>query len=149
MDEKEMTIRGYVEPLLQGEGYSLYDLKLTKSSLSVVVDRDQPISLDEIVAISEKISALLDEKDPIEGAYSLDVSSSGAEKRIDPSKLDAYLGSYVNITLHSPLKGENVFEGTLGEEEGKLTLTYFDKGRKKTISFDKDGVAKSRLAIKF
>ena len=47
MDEKEMTIRGYVEPLLQGEGYSLYDLKLTKSSLSVVVDRDQPISLDE------------------------------------------------------------------------------------------------------
>ena len=111
-----------IKNLLQGPlaeiGYELVSVKISQGkekSLNVVVDRVEPISLDDIVFVSSLVSEILDKEDPIEGAYTLDVSSLGAEKPIALEKLHLYQGHYVSLHLSTPYKGENILEGTLSE----------------------------------
>ncbi|MCR5491534.1 MAG: ribosome maturation factor RimP [Bacilli bacterium] len=153
MTDIENEIRNLLEKPLADLGYEIYEISFRQgkqATLSIVVDRSEPIGLDDIVSVSEAISPILDEHDPIEGAYTLDVSSSGAEKRIALEKLDQYLGRYVNLHLTHPYKGENYLEGTLlklSEEEAVLLIK--DKSRKKEISFPRGDIDKARLAIEF
>ena len=144
-----------MESRLESEkGFTLenvrYYLSKEGPKLELTVDRVEPISLDDIVNLSDFISAILDETDPIRGAYTLDISSAGAEKPIALEKLDQYDGRYVNLHLSHPVNGENILEGTLQVVDGEtLGLTFFIKGRKKDVTFPKKDVDKARLAIKF
>lgn len=135
-------------------GYTLvsahYQIGPDGPTLAVVVDREAPISLDDIVKVSEPLSAALDEHDPISGPYTLDVSSLGAEKPIRLEDLEKYAGRYVNLHLSHPYKGENILEGTLQEvQTDELTLARNLKGRIQKIQLPRQDVDKARLAIKF
>lgn len=151
MKEEEKKIFDDLLPLVAELGYELKEVRLsgTKSkTLSVVVDRVDPISLEDIVRVSEKVSAYLDEADPIKDAYTLDVSSLGAEKPIDLPRLSEYVGRYVNLHLSHPFKGENVLEGTLLScDEENLTLRIKDKSLRKDIDLPRKDVDRARLAI--
>lgn len=152
--EEERKIREVLEARLNERGYSLegvrYYLSKEGPKLELVVDRDDPISLDDIVTLSDFISPILDENDPIAGAYTLDISSLGAEKPIALEKLASYDGRYVHLHLSHPVGGENILEGTLKVvDEETLGLTFFIKGRKKDVTFPKKDVDAARLAIKF
>ncbi len=154
MNEIEKKITSLLEKPLLEKGYSIYEINYSfspsNSSLSIVLDRKTPISLDEIVVMSDLISSILDDFDPIEGAYTLDVSSSGAEKRIKVNELIDYVGCYVNIHLINPYKGENYLEGELKAVNGpKVVLLTNNKGKKIEIELDRDNIDKARLAIKF
>ncbi len=152
MDEERKAIQALEAPL-QELGYRLVEVHYGKgkeSSLQVVVDRVEPISLDDIVMLSEKISALLDEADPIEEAYSLDISSLGAEKPIAIEELEKYVGRYVNLHLSHPYRGENILEGTLEEAtEDKVLLQIREKTKKVTAELPRKDVDRARLAIQF
>jgi ribosome maturation factor RimP len=152
--EEERKVREVLESRLKEKGYTLegvrYYLSKEGPKLELVVDRDDPISLDDIVALSDFISPILDENDPIAGAYTLDISSLGAEKPIALGKLANYDGRYVHLHLSHPVQGENILEGTLKVvDEETLGLTFFIKGRKKDVTFPKKDVDSARLAIKF
>ena len=153
MKEEETRIYELLSPLVKEQGYEIASLSLSggkSKTLSVVVDRVEPISMEDIVALSGKISDLLDEKDPIEAAYMLDVSSLGAEKPIQPDRLGEYAGRYVNLHLSHPYKGENVLEGTLLRLEGEnLVLLLKIKTRKLEAAIPLKDVDKARLAIEF
>jgi ribosome maturation factor RimP len=146
-------VKALLEAPLSKLGYSLYDVSLAKEkdglTLHLVVDRDDPISLDDIVKVSDFLNPLLDKEDPIESPYTLDVSSLGAEKPLAIDKLERYVGRYVNIHLSNPYKGENTLEGTLMEVTDSLKLEVQDKSRKKVIVITVKDVDKARLAIKF
>ena len=150
---EEEKIKGLLEGPLKDIGYDLVSVKLSGSkekTLSVVVDRVEAIDLDSIVTVSNLVSALLDEADPIEGAYTLNVSSLGAEKPIALEKLPLYIGAYVNLHLTHPYKGDNIVEGTLLKiEEDTVTLERKEKAKKVEISFPLATVDKARLAIRF
>lgn len=132
-------------------GYELVEVKLSggkNKTLSVIVDREEPISLEDIVLVSGKVSDILDEIDPIADPYTLDVSSAGAEKPIPLDRLPAYVGRYVNLHLSHPFKGENVLEGTIKSIEGDvLTLTVKDKTRTRDLPLPLKDIDKARLAI--
>ena len=85
-------VKEALEPTLEKEGYTLADVSLSKDkdglTLHVFIDRDSPISLDDIVAISNIINPILDESDPIKSPYTLDISSLGAEKPLSLDKLE-------------------------------------------------------------
>ncbi len=152
--EEENKIASLLQQPLKEKGFDLYSVVYHNSSegmkLEVVVDRVEPIGLEDIVSLSGFISDLLDESDPIQGAYTLDVSSLGAEKPIALDKLPLYIGKYVNLHLSHPYKGENILEGTLEKiEEGNLTLFYRAKGKLVQATFPEKDVDKARLAIKF
>ena len=152
--EEAAKVKELLEGPLEKEGYSIYSVSLSGpkggKTLSIVVDRDTDISLDDIVKVSDLINPLLDEKDPIEGAYTLDVSSLGAEKPISLEKLERYLNKYVNIHLSHPFEGKNVLEGTLIEtSEETLSIRLKEKGKKRDVTIERRYVDKARLAIEF
>ena len=77
--------------------------------------------------ISRKVSDLLDEADPIEGSYTLEVGSAGAERALKrPSDFQQFLGSPVLMKLYRAREGRKEFAGYLkgyDEATGDVTVT--------------------------
>ena len=150
-------IKRKIEERLNSLGYRLYSLKYLRdkkgNTLEIIVDRDENINLDDIVSVSDNLSTLLDEiDDKDETPYTLDVSSLGAEKPIEISRLDKYVGKYVNLHLSHPYKGENILEGTISsfdKESNTIILTYKIKTRVINASLKISDIDRARLAIKF
>ena len=118
--------------------------------LSIVVDRVEPIDMDAIVALSRVLNDYLDELSPIEEAYTLDISSLGAEKPLKLEQLPLYIGSYIHVHLINPINGENIYEGDLvAVTDDNIQLSYRQKTRVKTVDITKTNISKIRLAIKF
>ena len=139
-----------VSEKLSENGYELVNMTYSNKTLSIVVDRVSPIDMDAIVEVTNVINALLDEVDPFESEYTLDVSSLGAEKPLKIEKLHDYVNSYVNVHLTNPINGENIYEGDLvAVNEDNILLSYRQKTRTKTVDIQKSNISKIRLAIKF
>lgn len=148
------TIKLHIEKLLSTLGYELYDISFKKEMgdlvLDIVVDKDEPIDMDMITSVSEAISLKLDEIDPIEDEYVLNVSSLGAEKPLTIEKLPKYVNNFIHLHLKNPIDGENIYEGILEyADESKLILSYKIKTRTKKIEVELTNIYKVRLAIKF
>ena len=144
------SLEKIVNDKLLESGYELVSLSLTNKTLSIVVDRVAPIDMDAIVEVTHILNDLLDEIDPIEGEYTLDVSSLGAEKPLKIERLNDYINSYINVHLINPINGENIYEGDLVSVSNEMiTLSYRQKTRIKTVDIQKSNISKIRLAIKF
>ena len=135
-------------------GYELVNLNFTvvskEKTLSVVVDRVEPIDMEAIVELSHQLNDFLDEIDPIEEGYTLDISSLGAEKPLNIKDLDKYVNNYVNVHLINPIDGENIYEGDLvAVNEENIVVSYRIKTKTKTVDILKSNISKIRLAIKF
>lgn len=135
-------------------GYELVSFNISNSkddlTLSLVVDRVEPIDMDAITDISNKINAYLDEIDPFNHPYTLDISSLGVEKPLKVEELDKYVSRYVNVHLINPIEGENIYEGELVEVlEDNIKLSFRIKTRTKVVDIQKSNISKIRLAIKF
>lgn len=153
MDEIKKVTEALSGPL-NDCGYTLYSVKLFKTkeglTLQIVVDRDDPISIDDIVKVSDLINPILDREDPISGPYTLDVSSLGSEKPLSLEQLERYLGKFVHLHLSKPWKGLNDLEGTLlNADSEEVTLERVEKGKTKEIRLNRSDIDKARLAIKF
>ena len=144
------TLKGLIETKVAEQGYELSSLSFAKETLSLVVDREQDIDMDAIVSLTNVLNAYLDELNPFEKAYTLDISSLGAEKPLKVEKLDAYVGKYVHVHLINPIKGENIYEGDLTSvNDSSIVLTYKNKTRSIAVEIEKSNTSKIRLAIKF
>ncbi len=135
-------------------GYDLVTLNLSTynkdKTLSIVVDRVAPIDMDAIVEVTHSLNEFLDEIDPFEGGYTLDISSLGAEKPLKIECLKDYISSYVHVHIINPINGENIYEGDLVDvKEDSITISYHVKTRIKTVDIPKSNISKIRLAIKF
>ena len=150
---EEAKVKDALTLPLKEKGYDISSIVFhggKEAKLEIVVDRVEPIGLDEIVTISGFISDCLDKLDPIEEAYTLDVSSAGAEKEIPLDNLPQYVGRYVHLHLSHPYKGENILEGSLKSMEGDTTILIIkDKSKKREISFPSSTIDGARLAIEF
>ena len=135
-------------------GYELVSLTINivkgEKNLVIIVDRVEPIDMDAIVDLSHKLNTYLDEIDPIEEGYTLDISSLGAEKPLKIEKLKDYINSYINVHLVNPINGENIYEGNLDEvNDDSIILSFKEKTRTKVVDIKKSNISKIRLAIKF
>ena len=152
MDLKTLTPQ--IEKKVNDLGYDLFSISTRKEKgdliLSIVVDKVDPIDMNEIVSISEQLSAFLDEIDNSDTAYILDVSSLGAEKPLKVESIKDYVGRYVNVHINNAIDGENIFEGTLLEvTDDSITVEYRIKTRVKKVVILQSNIYKIRLAIKF
>lgn len=153
MGIEENVLKLITEPI-KSLGYEDVQVKYVKEFgtqyLRVLVDKDDVIDLEDIVKVNDLISPLLDEADLIQNEYVLDVTSFGAEKPINVSNLEKYVGKYVNLHLVKPYKGENILEGDLKEvNKDNVTLIYKEKARAKEAVLNRVDIDKARLAIKF
>ncbi|SLJ97499.1 MULTISPECIES: ribosome maturation factor RimP [unclassified Paenibacillus] len=145
------TVEEMIQPYLNEQGFELVDIEYVKEGsnwfLRVYVDKEGGIDIDDCVLISEKLSAKLDENDPIPTIYFLEVSSPGAERPLKkPEDVAKSVGKNVFVTTYEPVNGIKEFEGKLlSFDNGELVI---EAGKKQhAILYDK--VATARLAILF
>ena len=140
-------------PAIAEQGCTLWDVEYVKEAgtwyLRVLLDKEGGVDILDCEAISRKLSDLLDEADPIEGSYTLEVGSAGAERALKrPGDFQRYLGSPVLVKLYRNMDGRKDFPGTLtAYDEASGDVTVAVNGRE--ITFAKKDVALVRLRAEF
>ncbi len=107
----------------------------------------QTVGIDDCENVSRFLSEKLDENDPIEQNYYLEVSSPGMDRLLVSQKdFERFAGQLVDVKLYKALDGRKEFNGILiGVKDDVLTLNIDNK----EFSFAMSSVAKINLAVVF
>ena len=140
-------------PAIAEQGCTLWDVEYVKEAgtwyLRILLDKEGGVDILDCEEISRKVSDLLDEADPIEGSYTLEVGSAGAERALKrPGDFQRYLGSAVLVKLYRNQDGRTEFPGVLtgyDEATGDVTITV----GKQEMAFAKKDIALVRLRVEF
>jgi len=140
-------------PAIAEAGCTLWDVEYVKEAgtwyLRVLLDKEGGVDILDCENVSRKLSDLLDEADPIEGSYTLEVGSAGAERALKrPSDFQRFLGSPVLVKLYRSQNGRKEFAGTLtahDADSGAVTITVGSR----EMTFEKKDVALVRLRVEF
>jgi ribosome maturation factor RimP len=123
------VIERIITPTVEGMGYELVRLTLSggqRKTLQVMAEpKDgRHMSLEDCTKISRAISAVLDVEDPIEGAYSLEVSSPGIDRPLTrPKDYERFAGFEAKLETRAPIDGRKRFKGRLrGLEAGQVKI---------------------------
>ena len=145
------TVRELILPVAQELGYLLWDVEYvkegTKMILRVTIDKEEGVGIEDCERMHRAIDPILDEADPIEGAYYLEVSSPGIERdlRTDEHIL-ASLGARVELRLYAPVNGSKSFSGLLtAYEDGKIALETAGG----VLEFERAAVSKMKTVFDF
>ena len=137
-------------PYVEARGCTLWDVEYVKEAgtwyLRLYIDKPGGVSIDDCEAVSRPVSDALDEVDPIEGSYTFEVSSAGADRVLrKPEHFAAYLGSEVEVKLYRPAGGRKSWVGELlSYADGGVTIQT-PTGEKE---FTKQDVAQVRLYVR-
>ena len=135
-------------PIVAEQGCTLWDVEYVKEAgtwyLRVFIDKDGGVSINDCEAVSRPLSDKLDEVDPIEGSYVLEVGSAGADRVLKkPEHFAAFLGSVVEVRLYRAQEGKKEFVGVLEQyENGNVQLEG-------DLCFEKKDIAQVRLHVTF
>ena len=138
-------------PAIAESGCTLWDVEYVREAgtwfLRIYIDKEGGVDILDCEKVSRALSDLLDEADPIEGSYTLEVSSAGAERPLKrPGDFERFMGSPVAVKLYKARNGRKEFAGTLaGYDNGDVTIAVGDAA----MTFGKDEVALCRLRIEF
>ena len=119
------TVERIITPTVEGMGYELVRLTISggqRKTLQVMAERKdgQNMSLDDCTHLSRAISAVMDVEDPIEGAYSLEVSSPGIDRPLTrPKDYERFAGFEAKLETLAPIDGRKRFKGKLLGLDGK------------------------------
>lgn len=136
-------------PVLERYGFDLWDVEYVKEGgeyyLRAYIDKEGGITIDDCVDVSRELSDLLDEKDFIEEAYILEVSSPGLNRTLKKEKeFIRCIGRDVEVKTYKPVDGTKDFTGILkAYDAGAVTI---DTGDGEKV-FSKEDVAIVKLAI--
>ena len=121
------TVREAIEETVVGLGYRIWDVTYSKIGadyhLEITIDNDEGINIDDCERVHRAIDPILDECDPIEGFYYLEVSSPGIERELRTGEhVNASLGQKVEAKLFSPKDGRKSIVGELTSFDGKTVV---------------------------
>ncbi len=128
MGEPGNRLNALIGPAVEGLGYEFvgveYMPRQRQSLLRVYIDSDAGISLDDCALVSDQLSGLLDVENPIQGAYSLEVSSPGLDRPLFFERhFDRFRGVRIRVKMGTPVGGRRDFKGTLdGCRDGAVIL---------------------------
>ena len=138
-------------PVVEAAGCSLWDVEYVKEAgawyLRVYIDKEGGVSIDDCEAVSRPLSDLLDQADPIEGSYTFEVSSAGADRALKkPEHFARFQGAEVEVKLYRPKEGRKEYVGLLRDyQDGAVTLETAGQ----EAVFTKQEVALVRLYPRF
>ena len=149
--EIEELTQQLLEPIIEERNYELVDVEYVKEAgnyyLRIYLDKDGGFTIDDCEYVSRALEAKLDEKDPIEEPYILEVSSPGLDRPL--KKENDYrrsVGKLVEIKLYKQIDKKKDFVGILVKyNEDTVTVDIEEQ----EITFQKKDIALIRLAVIF
>ncbi len=151
-EQYEQKTEEILLPIIEEHGFELVDVEYVKEGstwyLRAYIDKPGGITIDDCETVSRRLSDILDEKDYIEDAYILEVSSPGLGRLLKKEKdYKRSLGEEVEIRTYRMIEKQKEFTGILkGYDEGTVTIEI-ENGTEKI--FDKSDIALIRLAFDF
>lgn len=139
MAKIEEKVEKLVKDQIEKIGYELYDVLYIKEGsnkiLRIVIDSPKGISLDDCEKVNNEIKEIIDEANPIEEQYFLEISSPGIERLLRKDwQLKKFKGTDVNIKLFKKDEnGKKEYTGTLGDIT-ESTLDVEAEGENITIN---------------
>lgn len=105
-------------PVAEELGLKIWDIRFLKEGsqwyLRIFIEKDGGVSIDDCVDFTHAINGPLDEADPIEQAYCLEVSSPGIERELTrPEHFEKYVNEKIMLKLIRPVDGQREFKGIL------------------------------------
>ncbi len=112
------TIEQTVAAALEGQNVELVDLVIQnqgrKKLLQFFIDKEGGVTLDDCSELSNKIDAVLEMENLIDGAYILEVSSPGVKRALKkPEHYKKFINQRVRVVLKTPLNGLGFFTGVI------------------------------------
>lgn len=141
-------------PIVEKMGIEIYDVEYVKEGsdyyLRAYIDKPEGVNINDCEAVSRAFSDVLDEADPIEEAYILEVSSPGLGRTLKKDRhLEKSIGEEVEIKLFKAVDAatkQKEFSGIL-ESFDEKTITIQSEGTEMT--FERSNIALIRLALDF
>lgn len=133
MTKTEQEFEKIVLPIVNRLGYTLYDVLYVKEGadwyLRLFIDNEKGIDLDDCEKVSNLVSEKLDEIDPIETPYMLEVSSCGLERHLRSKKhFEAAIGKEIELKFFKALDKKKMLTGVLEKvEEENIKLKTEEK----------------------
>jgi ribosome maturation factor RimP len=129
------------EPIVTENGMELVDVEFTKEGgnwyLRIYIDKDEGVDLDDCQKISTLLSDLLDQEDPIEQTYFLEVSSPGLDRPLKREKdFRKYEGHLVNVKTYSLVEGRKKWQGRLGPYQQDVLVLNLDQDQQIQIPWE-------------
>ena len=120
-----------IKETVEEQGVSLWDVRYLKEGASyylrVFIDKEEGISIDDCTKVNHAIDPIIDEADPIENSYYLEVCSTGLERElVRPEHFYAKLGEKIKLKLYKARDGVKEFSGLLKDFDGKEITALVD-----------------------
>lgn len=123
------VVFGIVEPIADELGIILWDVTFKKEGsdwyLRIFIDKEEGISLDDCVDMTNAINPVLDKEDPIKQEYMLEVSSPGLNRKLTKEEhFERYVDEMVRVKLIRPMEnGQKILDGVLLSYDGNGNVT--------------------------
>ena len=116
-----------IKDTVEAQGVTLWDVRFLKEGASwylrVFIDKEGGVNIDDCTNVSHAIDPVIDEADPIDKSYYLEVCSCGFERELTKeSHFEAMKGEKVKVKLYKAVEGVKEFVGILKEFNGKVIL---------------------------
>lgn len=139
-------------PIIEELGFEIVDIEFVKEGpnnyLRIFIDKPGGITIDDCQKASEIISAKLDEIDPIDSSYYLEVSSPGLDRPLKTNKdLDRNLGEDIEIKLYQGVNGKKSYIGKFLSFNNDCIVILDDDNSE--VELSRKNIAKISLAIRF
>ena len=136
-----MRVWELAAPLAEGEGMEIVDVELRHEGsrggrvLRLYLDKEGGATLDDLSRVSRQLSELLDSRDAVEGAYTLEISSPGINRPLKrPEHFARFIGKRVRVRTRDMIGGRSSFLGVL-QEVAEGTITVAQEGTRYDIPF--------------
>ncbi len=149
----DRRLAAIVRPVIEGMGFDLVRLRLMSGktrTLQIMADLPEGgIEVDDLGEISTTVSAVLDVEDPLEDAYTLEVSSPGIDRPLTRLKdFDAWEGYEARLETAELIDGRRRFKGVLmGTEGDEVLIEIEDQGKPVTIGLRFDWLSDAKLVL--
>ncbi len=140
-------VKRFAEPACDSEGMELVHVEYRREAggriLRLYIDKPGGVLLDDCSAISRQVSDFLDIGPPIEGAYSLEVTSPGSERPlVKPSDFERFKERMVRVKTARPVNGRKNYKGVLQGLRGEAARLLVDG---ETVDVPLENIARARL----
>lgn len=135
-----------IKETVESQGVELWDVRFLKEGASwylrVFIDKEEGITIDDCTDVSHAIDPVIDEADPIDKSYYLEVCSPGIERElIRPEHFEKMIGQIVKLKLYKAIDGVKEFKGELLSFDGKVKLMVDST----SLEFDLKEISKANL----
>lgn len=136
-----------VQDTVESCGVTLWDVRFVKEGAShylrIFIDKPDGISINDCTDVSHAVDPIIDDADPIDGSYYLEVCSPGTEREIvRPHHFEYAINKEIKVKLFKALDGKKEFVGTLKAYDGSIII----EADGKTLTFNKGEYSKVNLS---